>query len=59
MRDVYWCVTVDFQQIENGNIANQMHGFTIDYGKFILITDRINLGCLYGKIVWLTLIILF
>ena len=37
MRDVHWCVTVDYQQIENGNIANQIHGFTIDYGKFILI----------------------
>ena len=36
-RDVHWCVTVDFQQIANGNIANQIHGFTIDYGKFILI----------------------
>ena len=35
MRDVHW--TVDYQQIENGNIANQIHGFTIDYGKFILI----------------------
>ena len=28
--------TVFYQQIENGNIANQIHGFTIDYGKFIL-----------------------
>ena len=27
------------QQIENGNLANQIHGFTIDNGKFIL---RIN-----------------
>ena len=26
-------------QIENGNIANQIHGFTIDYGKFILNTS--------------------
>ena len=26
--------------IENGNIANQIHGFTIDYGKFILMGDR-------------------
>jgi len=25
------------QTIDNGNIANQIHGFTIDYGKFILI----------------------
>ena len=30
-------VTVFCQQIKNGNIANQIHGFTIDYGKFILI----------------------
>ena len=36
-RDVHWCVTVDYQQIENDNRANQIHGFTIDYGKFILI----------------------
>ena len=28
--------TVVYQQIYNGNIANQIHGFTIDYGKFIL-----------------------
>ena len=39
IRDVHWCVTVFYQQIENGNIANQIHGFTIDYGKFILILD--------------------
>ena len=38
MRDVHWSVTVDYQHIENGNIANQIHGITIDYGKFILIT---------------------
>ena len=31
------CVTVDYQQIANDNIANQIYGFTIDYGKFILI----------------------
>ena len=36
MRDVLWCVTVDYQQIENGNIVNQTHGFTKEYGKFIL-----------------------
>ena len=40
MRDVHWCVTVDYQQIGNGNIANQIHGFTIDYGKFKLKLDR-------------------
>ena len=38
-RDVHWGVTVFYQQIENSNIANQIHGFTIDYGKFILISD--------------------
>ena len=36
-RDLHWCVTVGYQQIANDNIANQIHGFTIDYGKFILI----------------------
>ena len=25
---------------ETSNIANQIHGFTIDYGKFILKLDR-------------------
>ena len=39
-RDVHWCVTVFYQQIENSNIANQIHRFTIDYGKFILKLDR-------------------
>ena len=39
MRDMHWCVTVFYQRIENGNIANQIHGFTKDYGKFILIHD--------------------
>ena len=39
VRDVHWCVTVDYQQIGNGNIANQIHRFTIDYGKFILILN--------------------
>ena len=37
MRAMHRCVTVCYQQIENGNIANQIHGFKIDYGKFILI----------------------
>ena len=36
-RDVHWCVTVDYQQIANDNIANQIHGFTTDCGKFILL----------------------
>ena len=40
-RDVHWCVTVDYQQIANDNIANQIHGFTIDYGKFILMSNSI------------------
>ena len=31
-----WCVTVDYQQIANDNISNQIHGFAIDYGKCIL-----------------------
>ena len=26
--------------MENGSIANQIHGFTIDYGKLILKLDR-------------------
>ena len=25
MRDVRWCVTVDYQEIENGNLANQIY----------------------------------
>ena len=41
MRDVHLCVTVDYQQIVNGNIVNQIHGFTTDYGKFILITVKV------------------
>ena len=36
-RDVHWCVTVDYRQIANDNRANQIHGFTINYGKLILI----------------------
>ena len=40
MRDVYWCVTVFYEQIENSNVDNQLHGFTIDYGKFIIKLDR-------------------
>ena len=30
------CALVNYHAIENDNIANQIHGFTIDYGKFIL-----------------------
>ena len=40
MPDVHWCVTVDYQQMVDSNIANQIHGFKIDYGKFILICVR-------------------
>ena len=40
MSDVQSCATVFYQQIENGNIANQIHGFTIDYDKFILNAFR-------------------
>ena len=40
IRDVQCCVTVFYQQIENGDIANQIQGFTIDYGKFILKADK-------------------
>ena len=29
-----------YQQIENSNIANEIHGFTIDYSKFILKISR-------------------
>ena len=42
MRDVHRCVAVFYQQIENGNIANQIQGFTIDYGKFILTRDSLR-----------------
>ena len=31
---------VAYKQIENANIDNQIHGFTIDYGKFILISNN-------------------
>ena len=41
MRDMHWCVTVFYQKIENGNMANQIHGFTIDYGKFITSDSRL------------------
>ena len=44
-RDVHWCVTVFYQQIENYNIANQTHD-TIDDGKFILKRDSKRIGCL-------------
>ena len=52
--NVHWCVTVDYQQIANGNIANQIHGFTIDYGKFILNILIIQLSyTLRVLILWL------
>ena len=34
-------VTVDYRQIANDDMANQIHGFTIDYGKFILKLDYV------------------
>ena len=46
-RDVYWCVIVFYQQIENSKIANQIHGFTIDYGKFILKLNRNTVHVFY------------
>ena len=42
MRDVHWSVTVFYQQIENGDIANQIHEFTIDDGKFILMFHMLD-----------------
>ena len=33
-------VTVVYRQIENGKRANQIRGFTIDHGKFILMAYR-------------------
>ena len=46
-RDVHWCVTGFYQQIEISNIANQIHGFTIDYGKFILKLDSNTVHAFY------------
>ena len=46
--DFHWLfTTVFYQQIENSERANQIHGFTIDHGKFILIIiiiDHFPLG---------------
>ena len=51
-RDVHWCVTVDYQQIANGNIANQIHRFTIDYSKFIIISGIVSSpGIVYKQVV--------
>ena len=47
MHGVHCCVTVDYQQIANDNIANQIYGFTIDYAKFILI-----IGSIYHTSEW-------
>ena len=33
--------------MENGNIANQIHGFTIDYGKSILKLDGNSVHVFY------------
>ena len=39
--DFHWLfTTVVYQQIENGERANQIHRFTIDHCKFILKLDR-------------------
>ena len=39
--DFHWLfATVFYQQIENGERANQIHRFTIDHGKFILKENR-------------------
>ena len=51
-RGVHWCVTVFYQQIENSNIANQIHGFTIDYGKFILKCIIIFTWIVLEKLIW-------
>ena len=34
-------LTVHYQQIVHGNVANQIHGFTIDYGKCILKRKKV------------------
>ena len=37
--------TIDYQQIENSNIANQIHGFTIHFNsKFILKLNSTRYG---------------
>ena len=38
----YNYITIDYQQIVYGNIANQIHGFTIDCGK--IYTNIIRIG---------------
>ena len=35
-------ITVDYQLIVYGNMSNQIHGFTIDFGKFILISVTVS-----------------
>ena len=44
MRDMHQCVTVFYQQIENINIANQIHGFTKVHFKvfFPLCVERLE-----------------
>ena len=43
--DFHWLFrTVDYQQIENSERANQIHRFTIDHCKFILNRDRLQHG---------------
>ena len=37
-------ITVEYQQIVYGGIANQIHGFTIGYGTFVLMKFSAILG---------------
>ena len=41
------CATVFYQQIENGNTADQIRGLTIDYRKFILKLDQNKVHVFY------------
>ena len=41
-------------QIANDNIANQIHGFTIDYGKFILIIHNSSEEYFCIEALWLS-----
>ena len=43
-------LAVDYQLIFYGNIANQIHGFTIDYSKFQQIADTARMDdCCLAK----------
>ena len=41
-------VTIDYQQIVYGNIANQIHGMTVNYRKFIL---KSNIRASFARVV--------